>query len=82
MVCLNSSQYVLVREAMLGSMLSFWRDSVSQETTSALSGVVIFPSVFGLYFRMRKSNNTMLGGILLMGYVSVIRIVRVIDISG
>ena len=51
----------LVRESMVGHMVTFWWNSVAQATAASLLGVVVLPWVIGVDYWTGKSDKAMVG---------------------
>ena len=67
----HASQYFLVSAVMVLSIVSLWWASLSQETAAMFLGFVIISWVVGVVSRSLNSDKAMLGGSVLLGYVSV-----------
>ena len=65
----------------MGSIVSLWWASLSQETVTALVGVVVLSWVVGLVSRRGKSDKKMLDESVLLGCFLVRSIVDFVEVS-
>ena len=78
---MHVSQYCIVSEVIVGSMVSLWWYSVSQSTAEELLRVVVISWVVGVVSSRGKSDKAMFGESVLIGCVSVRIIVEAVEVS-